>query len=114
MATPEERLTILEQNVRDINHNETMLLGMAVKQGEQIQEIRLNLASLSERVDLFERSVNSRFDAIDTRLNGVDARLDGVDSHLSNVDSHLNSVDSRLNRMENMLSQILERLPEKP
>ena len=75
MATQEERLTLLEQNIPDINHNETLLLGMAMKQGEQIQEIRLNLASLSEHIDIFERSVNSRFDRIETSLVQVIARL---------------------------------------
>lgn len=86
MATQEERLTLLEQNIRDINHNETLLLGMVIKQGEHIQEIRLNLASLSEHVDHFEHSVNSRFDA----------------------------VDSRFDRLEALLAQVIARLPEQP
>jgi septation ring formation regulator EzrA len=84
MATQEERLTLLEQNIRDINHNETILLGLAMKQGEHIREVRLNLASLSERVDTFEHNVNSRFD----------------------------SMDSRFDRLEALLAQVIERLPQ--
>jgi hypothetical protein len=76
MATQEERLTILEQNIHDINHNETLLLGMVVKQGEQIQEIRLNLASLSEHVDTFEHNVNNRFEALVDRLDTQGKKLD--------------------------------------
>jgi septation ring formation regulator EzrA len=75
MATQEERLTLLEQNIRDINHNETILLGLAMKQGEHIREVRLNLASLSERVDTFEHNVNSRFDSMDSRFDRLDALL---------------------------------------
>lgn len=93
MATQEERLTILEQNIRDINHNETLLLGMVIKQGEHIQEIRLNLASLSERVDTFERNVNSRLDVVDSRFNALDSRFD---------------------RLETLLTQVITRLPEQP
>src|SRR2546430_12320267 len=65
MPTQEERLSTLEQtvtalsrDVRDINHNETILLGMAMKQEEHTREIRSSLASLSEHLDTFERSVN--------------------------------------------------------
>lgn len=86
MATQEERLTLLEQNIHDINHNETILLGLAMKQGEHLREVRLNLASLSERVDTFERNVNNRFDAVDTRLD----------------------------RLETLLTQVLARLPQQP
>lgn len=97
MATQEERLTLLEQNVRDINHNETMLLGLAMKQSEQLREVRINLATLSERVDTLERNMNSRFDAVDSRLDAMDGRL--------------NAMDSRFDRLEALLGQVIERLP---
>lgn len=91
MATQEERLTRLEQSIRDINHNETILLGMATMQSEQMREMRLNLASLSEHVDTFEMNVNSRFEAADRRFDAVDTRLD---------------------RLETLLTQVLARLPQ--
>ena len=85
MPTQEERLSAFEQTVttlsrdiKDINHNETMLLGMSMKQGEDIREIRSNLASLGERLDTFgerlntsDQSVNSRFEAQDKKLDQV-------------------------------------------
>jgi len=100
MPTQEERLSALEQTVaafsrdiRDISHNETILLGMAMKQQEQTREIRSSLASLSEHLDTFsehlgtfEQSVNSRFGVLETTLNEHTA----------------------------VLAQILARLPEKP
>ena len=74
----EQTLTALSRDIKDINHNETMLLGMSMKQGEDIREIRSNLASLGERLDTFgerlntsDQSVNSRFEAQDKKLDQV-------------------------------------------
>ncbi len=92
MATQEERLTLLEQNMHDINHNETILLGLAMKQGEHLREVRLNLASLSERVDTFERNVNSRFDAVDSRFDAVDSRLDAQGKHIETLSKQMEQV----------------------
>jgi len=54
MPTQEEKLSTLEQTVSalrrgiwDIDHSETMLLGMAMKQDENIREINSSLAALS-------------------------------------------------------------------
>ncbi len=111
MATIEERLTLLEQNMHDINHNETILLGLAMKQGEHLREVRLNLVSLSERVDTFERNVNSRFDAVDSRIDAVDSR---VDTFERNVNIRFDAVDSRFDRLEALLTQVIARLPQQP
>src|SRR5438128_5058033 len=86
LSTLEQTVTALSRDVRDINHNETILLGMAMKQEEHTREIRSSLASLSEHLDTFERSVNSRFEVLETTLG----------EHTT------------------LLAQILARLPEKP
>ena len=74
----EQTLTALSRDIKDINHNETMLLGMSMKQGEDIRETRSSLASLGERLDTFgerlntsDQSVNSRFEAQDKKLDQV-------------------------------------------
>ena len=67
----EQTLTALSRDIKDINHNETMLLGMSMKQGEDIREIRSNLASLGERLNTSDQSVNSRFEAQDKKLDQV-------------------------------------------
>jgi len=85
----EQTLTALSRDIKDINHNETMLLGMSMKQGEDIREIRSNLASMSmkqgedireirsnlaslgERLNTSDQSVNSRFEAQDKKLDQV-------------------------------------------
>src|SRR2546423_1334342 len=104
MPTQEERPSALEQTVaafsrdiRDISHNETILLGMAMKQQEQTREIRSSLASLSEHLDTFEQSVNSRFDTFEQSVNG-----------------RFGALETTLNEHTAVLAQILARLPEKP
>ena len=93
MLTQEERLSQLERSmaavngaISDINHNETMLLGLVTKQEEIIREVNARLAALNKHIDTFEQGVNNRFD-------------------LQN---------KRLDRLETMLTQVLSRLPEKP
>jgi len=66
MPTQEERLFTLEQTVtvlskglRDIDHNETILLGVISEQGKDIREMKVSLAALNEHLDSFEQSVNT-------------------------------------------------------
>jgi hypothetical protein len=115
MPTQEERLSALEQTVaafsrdiRDISHNETILLGMAMKQQEQTREIRSSLASLSEHIDIFEQSVNSRFGVLETTLN------EHIDTFEQSVNSRFGVLETTLNEHTAVLAQILARLPEKP
>ena len=82
MPTQEERLSVLERTtatlnavIADITHNETMLLGMVIKQEENIREIKASLAALNERLSTFEQSVNSRFDEHTALLTQILARL---------------------------------------
>ncbi|HEY6540714.1 MAG TPA: hypothetical protein VIZ18_07245 [Ktedonobacteraceae bacterium] len=82
MPTQEERLSIAERGiatlnavVSDITHNETMLLGMVIKQEENIREIKASLAALNEHLSIFEQNVNSRFDEHTTLLSQILARL---------------------------------------
>ncbi|MBX5459167.1 MAG: hypothetical protein IRZ31_19925 [Thermogemmatispora sp.] len=87
MPTQEERLAAVERAVMDINHNETILLGMAVKHEELLREIRAMLAQHDRRFDAHDK----RFDVHDKRF-----------------DEH----DKRFDRLEALLMQVLARLPE--
>ena len=129
MPTQEERLSALEQTVaafnreiRDISHNETILLGMAMKQQEQTREIRSSLASLSEHLDTFEQSVNGRFGALGGGLNSFEQSVNGrfgaiegrLDSFEHSVNSRFGALETTLTEHTAVLAQILARLPEKP
>lgn len=107
MLTQEERLSQLERSmaavngaISDINHNETMLLGLVTKQEEIIREVNARLAALNEHIDTFEQSVNSRLDIHDKRFDRLETRLDRLETKF---DEHTT-----------LLTQILARLPEKP
>jgi len=82
MPTQEERRSVTERSIAtlnavisDITHNETMLLGMVIKQEENIREIKPGLVALNERLSTFEQSVNSRFDEHTALLTQILARL---------------------------------------
>ena len=142
MPTQEERLSTLERNmtnlnglISDISHNETILLGMAMRQGENIREIKLNLAALNERLSTFEQSVNSRFDEHTTILaqhtTVLNEHTTVLNEHTTLLNQHttilnqhtillaqhttiLEEHTGRFDRIDTILAQILARLPEKP
>lgn len=93
-------MTGLQGEISDISHNETILLGLAVKQSEHIREIRLSIAAVNERLDSLEITVNKRLDSLETRFNSLETTV--------------NEHTTRFDRLETMLAQVLARLPEKP
>jgi len=112
MPTQEERLSTLERNmtnlnglISDISHNETILLGMAMRQGENIREIKLNLAALNERLSTFEQSVNSRFDEHTTILAQHTTVLNEHTTILAQHTTVLNEHTTVLNEHTTLLNQ---------
>lgn len=122
MPTQEERLSTLEQTVAalkrgiwDIDHNETILLGMAVKQDENIREIKSSLAALSGRFETFEQSVNGRFEALDGRFEAfeqsVNGRFGALDGRFEALEHSMNgrfgALDGRFEGQDKKFDQIL-------
>jgi DNA repair ATPase RecN len=96
MPTQEERITTLEQtfatfqkdnaaNIREIEENTTILLGVIRHQGQDIKRIF-------------------------TRLETIDQRLDLMDARLERLDQ----LETKLDEQTSLLTQILERLPRTP
>ena len=111
MPTQEERLTILEYDLKQyktetIKAYGEMAIEMTMVEGLTEDAVK-RLASLRTQVE-------QHFERVDTHLDAMDAHLDQMDTHLDRVDMSLDRVDTRLDRVENILSQILARLPEKP
>src|SRR2546430_2033368 len=108
MPTQEEKLSTLEQTVAvlnrgiwDINHNETMLLGMFIKQDENIQEVKSSLAALSEHLNTFEQNVNSHFGALDGHVGALDDRVGAFEQRVNGRFEILEqSIDSRFETFE--------------
>jgi flagellar capping protein FliD len=97
MPTQEERLTILEYDLKQyktetIKAYGEMAIEMTMVNGLTEDAVK-RLASLKSQIE-------QRFERVDTRLDAMHARLE--------------SIDTRLGRVENLLAQILARLPEKP
>ena len=97
MPTQEERLTILEYDLKQyktetIKAYGEMAIEMIMVKGLTEDAVK-RLASLRTQVEQLSELVDTRLDALD---------------------AHLERMDTRLDRVENILSQILARLPEKP
>ena len=97
MPTQEERLTILEYDLKQyktetIKAYGEMAIEMTMVKGLTEDAVK-RLASLKTQIE-------QRFERVDARFERIDTRLD--------------TMDSRLDRVENLLTQILARLPEKP
>ena len=126
MPTQDERLSTVEQSVvvlrkglADIHHNETILLGVMESQGKDIQEMKVSLAALNERVGAFEQGVQDRFEALDGRLgtfeHGVRERFQALEGHLGtfeqSVHTRFGEQDKKLDDVGRLLLQVLDRLP---
>ena len=97
MPTQEERLTILEYDLKQyktetIKAYGEMAVEMTMVKGLTEDAVK-RLASLKVQIE-------QRFERVDTRLDSMDAHLEGM--------------DTRLERVEHLLAQILARLPENP
>lgn len=84
------------KHIRDIYHNETILLGLVSEQGKDIREMKISLGVLNEHLDAFEQSVDNRFGALDSRLNSfeqsVNDRFEAQDQKLDQVLLLLNTL----------------------
>src|SRR6266852_1607714 len=99
LSTLEQTVTVLSKGIRDINHNETILLGLVSEQGKDIREMKVGLGALNERLDVFEQSVTNRFDtleqSVNSRFEGQDKRFEGQDKKLDQVLLLLNTLIPR-------------------
>lgn len=76
--TTEERLTALETDrttltriaseqmlrLRDIEHNEAILLGVVQSQGQDIRQLKADVSDIKERLARMERHFDERLDAL--------------------------------------------------
>lgn len=97
MTTQEERLTILEYDLKQYKTETIKAYGeMAV----ELTMVKGLTEDAVKRLASLKVQMEQRFERLDTRLDAMDAHLEGM--------------DTRLDRMEGVLAQILTRLPENP
>ena len=82
LSTLEQTVTVLSKGIRDINHNETILLGLVSEQGKDIREMKVSLGALNERLDVFEQSVTNRFGTLE---QGINSRFEEQDKKLDHI-----------------------------
>jgi len=96
LSTLEQTVTVLSKGIRDINHNETILLGLVSEQGKDIREMKVSLGALNERLDAFEESVTNRFGALE---QGMNSRFQEQDKRFEEQDKKLDQVLLLLNTL---------------
>jgi flagellar capping protein FliD len=104
MPTQEERLTILEYNLKQYKTETIKAYG----------EMAIELTMVKGLTEDAVKRLASLKTQIEQRFERVDTRLDAMDSHLDQMETRFDLMDTHLDRVENMLAQILTRLPEKP
>jgi chromosome segregation ATPase len=110
MPTQEERLTILEYDLKQYKTETIKAYGeMAV----EMTMVKGLTEDAVKRLASLKTQIEQRFEHVDTRLDAMGAHLGSMDTRLNQMDTHLDQMDTRLDRVENMLAQILARLPEK-
>jgi chromosome segregation ATPase len=125
MPTQEERLTILEYDLKQYKTETikaygemaielTMVKGLTEDAVKRLASLKTEIEQRFVRVDTRLDAMDAHLDQMDIRLDRVETRLDQMDIRLDQMETWLDRVDTSLNRMENMLAQILARLPENP
>lgn len=81
MAALNKVISMQELHSRDLDHNVTMLLGIAGSQGKDMKTMQNDLSVVKERVE-----------GIDRRLEGVDRRLEGFEQRFTSVEGKLEQI----------------------
>src|SRR5579883_1698764 len=111
MTTHEDRLTALEQstaiNIREINENLTMTLGLVQRQTFDISRITRDVKVIREKLEMHSEASNAHLEHLQSRADKAEKRQDRLETQIA---EHT----TRLAHIEEMLTQILARLPENP
>src|SRR6266446_1333166 len=107
LSTLEQTVTVLSKGIRDINHNETILLGLVSERGKAIREMKVSLGALNEHLDVFEQSVSNHFGSLEHRFGSFEQSVSnrfgtleqGINSRFEEQDKKLNQVLLLLNTL---------------
>ncbi len=108
LSTLEQTVTVLSKGIRDINHNETILLGLVSEQGKDIREMKVSLGALNEHLDVFEQSVSNHFGSLEHRFGSLEHRFGSFEQSVSNRFGTLEQgINSRFEEQDKKLNQVL-------
>ena len=104
LSTVEQTVVVLGKGIRDIHHNETILLGLVSEQGKDIREMKVSLGALHERLDAFEQSVENRFGTLENRFGTLENRFGTLENRFGTLEQ---SVNHRFEEQDKKLDQVL-------
>ncbi len=85
IASLNKVMTTQELSGRDIDHNLTMLLDMAIDQDKHIRAMQIELGTVKEQVADIQQNMNDLFETQGKHLEPQDKRLEALDSKLEQV-----------------------------
>jgi predicted nucleic acid-binding Zn-ribbon protein len=121
MATVEERVDVLEQDVQELRHRidaglRGNSLGISLVRNDtqeikaDTQEIKADLGDL--RADF--RRLDNKVTGLDNKVTGIDDKVTGLDNRFTGLESKVDGFGARMAAMEQSLTEVLRRLPEPP
>jgi len=111
MPTQEERLTILEYDLKQYKTETIKAYGeMAV----ELTMVKGLTEDAVKRLASLKAQIEQRFEQIGTRLDAMDAHLEHMDTRLNQMDTRLGRVETQLAEQTVLLTEILARLPKAP
>jgi len=105
LSTLEQTVTVLSKGIRDINHNETILLGLVSEQGKDIREMKVSLGALNERLDVFEESVSNRFGSLEHRFGSLEHRFGSLEHRFGSLEHRFGALEQGVNSRFSSLEQ---------
>src|SRR5450631_699606 len=114
MATQEERLDIMEFNLRQFKTETIKAYGDMAYEMTMIEG--LTKTSI-ERIGKLRETMEQRFDQANIRLDGMDAHLEHMDKRLDKIETtmatkeDLTAINKNLDLVGKLVTQILARLP---
>jgi chromosome segregation ATPase len=64
------------------------------------ETVRQGFIMVDRRLDAFEGSVNSRFDAVDRRFDAIEKRLDAIEVRLDHLEARFDNLSASVSRIE--------------
>jgi predicted nucleic acid-binding Zn-ribbon protein len=114
MATVEERVDVLEQDVQELRHRidaglRGNSLGISLVHNDT-QEIKADTREI--KADLAD--LRADFRRLDSKVTGLDSKVTRLDNRFTGLESKVDGFGARMEAMEQSLTEVLRRLPESP
>ena len=108
-STPSEQAL----NLKDVNHNTTMLLGIASGQERAIKAIQADVDSIKNRVEQIDANVISLDVKVDKRFVALEGRMTALEQRFVTLEGKIEQRFTTLESKVDQIFQILTRLSDR-